>query len=336
MFPINIDWWIFHIRGYEGHWSVGTLALGYYLQRKRSLAAGFSLEWFQSAWIVSILSGMVFSRLFHFIFWDTENFLANPIIILNSFGGFAILGGTVGTAVGAWFYCKLTKVNFLEWCDTLMLPLTFCLAISRISCFLNGDGYGIPTSSVFGVVFSENSDTWMAKWNQLHQLYAYSENPLAVISQMFREYVNLSEIPLPPSLHHLQKEGIENIAQLNRFYPPVAGTNYKATLEKIGLFPFPVIYPKVHPTQLYEMVVLLFATMYLRIIEKKDWAKKNLFFIFWILYAMSRFSIEFLRGDKNFAFSTFTYAQVICLLIIIASTLLALLLNRKFIFKSSI
>ncbi len=68
---------------------MGILALGYYLQRKRSLAAGFSLEWFQTAWFVSILSGMVFARLFHFIFWDTENFLANPSIILSSFGGFA-------------------------------------------------------------------------------------------------------------------------------------------------------------------------------------------------------------------------------------------------------
>lgn len=316
MFPVNIDWYFIQFRGYEGHWAVGVLILGYFLQRNRSIKAGYKLDWFNMAWAVAILSAIFFARLFHFVFWDTKNFLQNPFLLFYPSGGFAILGATVGTALGAWLYCKKTGVDFLSWCDCLMVPLTVGLAISRMACFLNGDAYGLPTASIFGVSFSENSDAWMAEWKYLHQFYVNSEDPLAVISQMFSKYVNLGDMPLPNSLAHLKELGISNLAELTRYYPPTATGDYKSELVKLGLSPFPVIYPKVHPTQLYEMGIMTIVLYIMYKIDKKEWAKRKQFFIFWIFYGSNRFIVEFFRGDRNLIFGNITYAQMISLSIV--------------------
>lgn len=301
------------MRGYEGHWAVGILIMGYFYQRSRSLKAGYDLDWYNTAWTVAIVTGFVFARAFHFLFWDTKNFLQNPLIILTSSGGFAILGGTIGTAFGAWVYCRITGKDFLHWCDSLMIPLTLGLAISRMSCFLNGDAYGLPTASIFGVTFSENSDPWMMEWRNIHQLYANAEDPLAVISQMFRDFVNLGDIPLPDSLNHLKAKGFRTLADLTVLYPPTATGDYKSELVKLGLIPFPVIYPKVHPTQLYEMFIMSIVLILMYKIEKKDWSKKRMFFIFWVFYGCNRFLVEFFRGDRNLVLGNLTYAQVISL-----------------------
>ncbi len=316
MYPVNIDFWIFHFRGYEGHWAVGILIMGFFYQRYRSLKAGYEQDWYNKAWGYAILSGLIFARVFHFLFWDTARFLENPTILFTSTGGFAILGGTIGTAFGAWVYCRFTKVNFLHWCDSLMIPLTLGLCISRFSCFLNGDAYGLPTSSIFGVVFSENSDAWMAEWKYLHQYYANHPDPLSVISSLFQPQVYLGDIPLPASLSHLKELGYQTLADLTVLYPPSASGEYQKELLRLGLIPFPVVYPKVHPAQLYEVFIMFIVLMAMYKIETFSWSKERMFFVFWLFYGLNRFLIEFFRGDRNLALGSLTYAQVISLAIV--------------------
>ena len=318
MFPINFDIFGYQVRGYEGHWVLGILVMGFFYQRHKSLRAGYSNEWFVNAYSVAILMGFVFARLFHYLFWDTATFLNNPLVLFQPSGGFAILGGTIGTGFGGWLYCQLTGKNFLHWCDSLMRPIALGLCLSRFSCFLNGDAYGNPTNSIFGVVFSENSVDWMERWNGLHALYATSENPLAVISNLFLGQVNLIDIPVPKSMESLRTEGFTNLAQLSSFYPPVATGDYKSVLVAKGLFPFPVIAPPVHPAQLYE--VFLMAICYILIVklESVEFAKRKLFFVFWMYYGFNRFIIEFFRGDRNIAFADLTYAQLISLGVLVS------------------
>lgn len=330
MYPLNFNFFGISIRGYEGHWAFGILIMGYIWQRRNCLKAGYSSDWFLNAFSTAILSGIIFSRLFHFLFWDTNNFLANPMIIFTSSGGFAILGGTVGTAFGGYLYCKFTNESFLRWCDYLMVPLTFGLAISRFSCFLNGDAYGSPTDSIFGVVFSENSDAWMEKWRSLHSLYANSDKPLNIISQIFVNQVNLMDIPLPDALSKLKEEGYTNLASLSKLYPPVASGNYKEILISKGLFPFPVVYPKVHPTQLYETALVSILFVFLWKIQNFEWTKEKLFFFFWIGYAMNRFIIEFFRGDQNILALNLTYAQFISLTIVTVSLFILKIKNLEY------
>ena len=316
MFPVYIDLHFLTIT-IEGLFAVGTLVIGFFYQRYNSLKAGYSNDWFGSAYTFAILTGMLFARIFHFAFWDTERFLANPIILLTSGGGMAVMGATIGTGFGGWVYSRWTGVNFLHWCDGLMAPICICLALGRVACFLNGDAYGLPTGSALGMVFSEASLDWTAEWKAAHQLYANHENPLAVISQLFRGYLNLGDIPLPNSLAHLRAEGVENLAGLAKFYPPQATGDYVSVLKEKGLIPFPVVYPPVHPTQLYEVVIMFVAFLIVLKLERVEWARQKLFFIFWFMYGLNRLVIETLRYDRNVAFGPWTYAQLISFALIV-------------------
>ena len=317
MYPLYIDLGFVTIT-IEGLFAVGTLLIGFFYQRYNSLKAGYSHNWFVSAYTFAILTGMVCARLFHFLFWDTHLFLANPLVIFQPGGGMAILGATIGTGFGGWVYCRLTGANFLHWCDSLMAPIAICLALGRVACFLNGDAYGLPTSSFLGVTFSEDSVDWMAEWRNLHSLYATAEDPLAVISRIFVPFhVNLSDIPLPASLAHLESEGIHSLVDLSRYYPPQAGADYMVVLKEKGLYPFPVIYPPVHATQMYEVLIMFVVFLIILRLERAEWARQKLFFVFWFCYGLNRFFIEMLRFDRNVAFGDLTYAQIISILLIL-------------------
>jgi prolipoprotein diacylglyceryltransferase len=315
MYPVNLDFWNFHFRGYEGHWALLTLILGFFYQRAKSVKQGYSKDWFTSAYTFAILTGFFTARFFHFAFWDTENFLRDPSIIVRPGGGFAILGATIGTGFGGWVYCRWTGVNFLHWCDGLMTPICLCLALGRISCFLNGDAYGLPSGLPWAVQFSDRSVDWMAEWNAIHKLYATDPQPLLVLQKIFGDYVTLHQLPLPASLASLTSQGVHSVGDLSRFYPPAANLS-QTELASMGLFPFPVVTPRVHPAQLYEFFIMIGAYFFIMYAEKQDWGKQRAFYYFWVIYGANRFIIEFFRGDRNVAFATLTYAQVIALLLI--------------------
>lgn len=307
MFPI-----FFLGGGYEGHWMFGTLVLGYIYQRYKSQRAGYSASWFNGAWGFSILSGIIFARVFHFLFWQTEQFFENPLIFFQGGGGgAAILGATIGTGFGGWVYSRMTRVNFLHWCDSLMAPIAICLTLSRVSCFLNGDAFGIPTGMPWGMVFSDQSIDYSVYWRELHRLYANSPMPLDVIAGIFAKWnVGLSDLPLPAGLAHLSAAGVHNLADLQRYYP-----GDPAQLKELGLVPFPLVLPAVHPTQLYESALNLVIFLIVYFAWGKPWARQRLFFIFWFFYGMNRFLVEFWRFDWNPAtylgIESLSYAQVI-------------------------
>jgi phosphatidylglycerol:prolipoprotein diacylglycerol transferase len=49
------------------------------------------------------------------------------------------------------------KFNFWEFADIMAPAIIFGQAIERIACLLNGDAYGSPTGSNFGLVYPEGT-----------------------------------------------------------------------------------------------------------------------------------------------------------------------------------
>jgi phosphatidylglycerol:prolipoprotein diacylglycerol transferase len=92
-------------------------------------------------------------------------------------------------------------------------------------------------------------------------------------------------------------------------------------------------YP-VHPTQLYGFVGLL-ATCFVLLYLKKKWHIFDGFTmpLYFVMYSVGRFFIEFLRGDHNpTMFKILSVQQVFCILFVVAGLLLFLVLrdiNRK-------
>lgn len=87
----------------------------------------------------------------------------------------------------------------------------------------------------------------------------------------------------------------------------------------------------VHPTQLYEGVNALIIFLILILVRKKKKFNGQLFWLYLLLYAITRFGIEFLRGDDRgpVFFNLFSISQLIGVGIFILALLMIFLLKRK-------
>jgi len=67
--------------------------------------------------------------------------------------GLSMYGGLLGSAIVLILWARLGRTRILPLLDALTIPSAFAFALARVGCFLNGCCYGVPTSSVLGVVF---------------------------------------------------------------------------------------------------------------------------------------------------------------------------------------
>ena len=85
-----------------------------------------------------------------------------------------------------------------------------------------------------------------------------------------------------------------------------------------------------HPTQLYEAGAELLILAFLLIFERRGRAfPGRTFWSYMLLYGVSRFVIEFYRGDLRGMVGTFSTSQVVSLVIVPLSLIMLLLLARR-------
>ena len=108
--------------------------------------------------IYIIIAAILGARIWHVFFFQWgyySNNLSEIIAIWN--GGISIIGAIVGGAIGMAIYTWRKKLSFWEYADLLAPAVVIGQAIGRIACFLNGDAYGSPTGSGFGIVYPEGT-----------------------------------------------------------------------------------------------------------------------------------------------------------------------------------
>lgn len=86
---------------------------------------------------------------------DWRNFIQNPMSALSQ-NGFVVYGGIMSGALAAYIYCRIKKVNFLDYFDIVMPSIAIAQGFGRIGCFLAGCCYGRETHSFLGVIFSHS------------------------------------------------------------------------------------------------------------------------------------------------------------------------------------
>lgn len=74
-----------------------------------------------------------------------------------------------------------------------------------------------------------------------------------------------------------------------------------------------------HPTQIYSAITLLLIFIVLRFCQKKIHFKGQIFLGYLIFYSMTRFGLEFLRGDNPKDYFGFTISQMISVAIFVIS-----------------
>ena len=120
---------------------------GTYLARKKGIDADelFNLT------TISVIGGFACAKvLFCIVEWDS--FVKNPLGTLGS-SGFVVYGGIIGGILLCALYCKIKKLPFWKYFDTVLPAVAIAQGFGRIGCFLAGCCYGRETDSFVGIAF---------------------------------------------------------------------------------------------------------------------------------------------------------------------------------------
>ncbi len=151
------------------------------------------------------LGVIIGGRLGYILFYDLENYLENPMAILQVWkGGMSFHGGMLGVTLAMfWFAYKKMKVSIFVVSDFVAVLVPIGLFFGRIGNFINGELWGkvaIDQSSIFAMkVIDISTDSLIAKYpTQLLQaflegfvlfvvLYIYTRKnrPLGAVTGLF-------------------------------------------------------------------------------------------------------------------------------------------------------
>lgn len=120
---------------------------GTYLAKKKGIDADelFNLT------TISVIGGFACAKvLFCIVEWDS--FVKNSLGTLGS-SGFVVYGGIIGGILLCALYCKMKKLPFWKYFDTVLPAVAIAQGFGRIGCFLAGCCYGRETDSFVGIAF---------------------------------------------------------------------------------------------------------------------------------------------------------------------------------------
>ena len=142
----------FTVHGYGLMIGLGFLAAvltGSYLAKRRNLSDGD----FVNIAIYVLIIGFLGGKLLHIIV-EFKTLLVDPMAVLGS-EGFVVYGGIITGIATIYVYCRIKKLDFLEYIDLLATVVPVNQALGRIGCLLAGCCYGRETQSHFSLIFPE-------------------------------------------------------------------------------------------------------------------------------------------------------------------------------------
>ncbi|HYE69546.1 MAG TPA: prolipoprotein diacylglyceryl transferase, partial [Anaerovoracaceae bacterium] len=131
------------------------LALGVaYFLTKNTIYQTHLLESF----LYAVIGAIFGARIWHVFFFQWGYYFQNLSEILAIWnGGISIMGAIIGGTAGIAIYAWRKKISFWEFADYLAPAVVLGQAVGRIACFLNGDAFGSPTDSGYGIVYPEGT-----------------------------------------------------------------------------------------------------------------------------------------------------------------------------------
>lgn len=100
------------------------------------------------------IAGLLGARLWDVFFFDWDYYSGHLTEILNVWqGGMAVQGGVILGFLTGFFYARRHHLDPWAMADTLAPAIIFGQAVGRCANLLNGDAFGAPTGSGFGLLY---------------------------------------------------------------------------------------------------------------------------------------------------------------------------------------
>lgn len=105
-----------------------------------------------------LIGGLIGSRFWQVFFFDWPYYSQNPNQIIQIWhGGLSIQGGIVGAAIVAIWYLNRNGIPFWRFADVFAPGLLLAQSIGRDANLMNGDAFGDPTHSNFGLLYPSST-----------------------------------------------------------------------------------------------------------------------------------------------------------------------------------
>tara|TARA_B100000029_G_scaffold120931_2_gene114273 strand:+ start:485 stop:1198 length:714 start_codon:yes stop_codon:yes gene_type:complete len=136
-------------------YAISFILIDYMIKRDiKKKFFNFSVNFIDNFMIISLISLLIGGRLGYVIFYDITYYLNNPIKILMIWqGGMSFHGGLIGAFIGLLIFSKNQNIKFFDISDLISLYIPIGLGLGRIGNFINGELYGKPTNTDWGVIF---------------------------------------------------------------------------------------------------------------------------------------------------------------------------------------
>lgn len=99
--------------------------------------------------LYAVIFGVIGARIY-FVIFNLEYYLSSPMQILNfRDGGLAIYGGLIFGLIAIFIFCKIKKLNILNFLDYIVPFVAIAQSVGRWGNFFNIEAYGVKTNSIF-------------------------------------------------------------------------------------------------------------------------------------------------------------------------------------------
>ena len=198
--PIIFSIGVVKIRWYGLMYVVGFL-FAWWLARRRTHLAHSQIKDEQHAddlIFYAMLGVILGGRLGHVLFYSSTSFVDDPLYLFKIWeGGMAFHGGLVGVMVAMWLFGRKHKLKLWQVTDFMAPMVPLGLGFGRIGNFINGELWGKPTDSAWGVLYQGQ----VLHASQLYEavlegflLFVDVPAATALREQLMRSLVNLVHI----------------------------------------------------------------------------------------------------------------------------------------------
>ncbi len=153
MHPVLFTIGDFTVYTYGFFIALGAMVGGLYMWWQGKINFGWSFDQANTLFLLLIIGGVAGGKLF-LILEAPAYYLENPTKLFSG-SGFVFYGSLLTAIPLMLWYFKRNHIPTLAMLDVMAIVTCIVHGFGRMGCFMAGCCYGLPTSSRFGVVFSD-------------------------------------------------------------------------------------------------------------------------------------------------------------------------------------